>query len=298
MPAHSPTPAASKLSGFSMVELSIAIVVIAIILGGVLTGQDLIRAAEIRAGIHQLENYQSAVNNFRLRFQSIPGDFKDASTQFIAPSWSSTPILNGDGDGILRDASGVETLPANLPLEVNQHDGELAQFWYQLSASGVIDERFDGGAVLGTSFPQSKIGKGGIGVYGLIDQANYFYIGLQTPVSGSQITTSPALTPEEASAIDKKTDDGHPLEGEITAAGGSDYSGTYAVFNYASLLQTSPPLYTVLLLKKLTVFLISPAFAATTERTACVYTKAGSLANAYYAVGAGGVNCQLRKQIQ
>ncbi|MCC7259610.1 MAG: type II secretion system protein, partial [Alphaproteobacteria bacterium] len=41
--------------GFTLVELSIVMVIIGLIVGGVLVGQNLIKAAEMRATIQQIE---------------------------------------------------------------------------------------------------------------------------------------------------------------------------------------------------------------------------------------------------
>src|SRR3982751_930235 len=65
--------------GFTLIELSIVLVIIGLIVGGVLVGQDLIRAAEVRATISQIEKYNTAVNTFRGKYNALPGDL-NAST--------------------------------------------------------------------------------------------------------------------------------------------------------------------------------------------------------------------------
>src|ERR1700678_1068516 len=61
-------------SGFTLIELSIVLVIIGLIIGGILTGQDLIKAAEARAQISQIEKYQTAVNAFYNKYGYLPGD--------------------------------------------------------------------------------------------------------------------------------------------------------------------------------------------------------------------------------
>ena len=69
--------------GFTLVELSIVLVIIGLIIGGVLVGRDLITAATVRAQIAQIEKYQTAVNTFRGKYGYLPGDIPDpAVTQF------------------------------------------------------------------------------------------------------------------------------------------------------------------------------------------------------------------------
>jgi len=66
-------------SGFTLIELSIVIVIIALIVGGVLVGQDLISAAAARAQISQIEKYQTAVYTFQGKYGYLPGDISDST---------------------------------------------------------------------------------------------------------------------------------------------------------------------------------------------------------------------------
>jgi prepilin-type N-terminal cleavage/methylation domain-containing protein len=60
--------------GFTLVELSIVLVIIGLIVGGILVGRDLIRASEVRSSVSQLEKLDTAVNAFRLKYEALPGD--------------------------------------------------------------------------------------------------------------------------------------------------------------------------------------------------------------------------------
>ena len=59
------TPETKHEEGFTLLELSIVLVIIGLIVGGVLVGQDMIKGAQIRATVAQLEKYNTAVNTFR-----------------------------------------------------------------------------------------------------------------------------------------------------------------------------------------------------------------------------------------
>jgi prepilin-type N-terminal cleavage/methylation domain-containing protein len=73
-------PASRALTGrpgtaaFTLIEMSIVLVIIGLIVGGVLVGQSLISAAAVRAQISQIERYQTAVNAFRDKYSGLPGD--------------------------------------------------------------------------------------------------------------------------------------------------------------------------------------------------------------------------------
>src|ERR1700735_2843794 len=72
-----PTPLPDKYaikSGFTLIELSIVLVIIGLIVGGILTGQSLIDAAAQREQIAQIEKYNTAVRTFQGKYGYLPGD--------------------------------------------------------------------------------------------------------------------------------------------------------------------------------------------------------------------------------
>ena len=60
--------------GFTLIEVSIVLVIIGLLAGGVLVGRDLIEAAKIRQQITQIEQFKAAVNTFRAKYNALPGD--------------------------------------------------------------------------------------------------------------------------------------------------------------------------------------------------------------------------------
>jgi len=64
----------NRCDAFTLIEMSIVLVIIGLIVGAVLVGQDLIRAAEVRATIAQIEKYNTVVNTFRGKYGGLPGD--------------------------------------------------------------------------------------------------------------------------------------------------------------------------------------------------------------------------------
>jgi prepilin-type N-terminal cleavage/methylation domain-containing protein len=70
---------ASGRRGFTLIELSIVLVIIGLLVGGVLVGQDLIRSAAVRATVRQIEKYNQSVNAFRGKYNAIPGDMNAAT---------------------------------------------------------------------------------------------------------------------------------------------------------------------------------------------------------------------------
>src|ERR1035438_2217859 len=92
-----------ETAAFTLIELSIVLVIIGLIVGGVLVGQNLIAAAGVRATISQIEKYNTAVNTFRTKYNNqLPGDI-DATdaAQFGFAARGPNPG-QGDGNGIIQ----------------------------------------------------------------------------------------------------------------------------------------------------------------------------------------------------
>lgn len=199
--------------GFSLVELSIVLVILGLLTGGILAGQSLIRASELRAVTSEYQRYSAAVHTFRDKYFAIPGDMSNATAfwgvQHATPATcrttASTSALtcNGDGDGRLVDIAGSI---------------EYLRFWQQLANAGLIEGTYTG-ALTAPASPSSKLGSGVwsilyVGLSGdadtyVIEYGNFFQI--HGPTGG------PVLKPEEAWNIDTKLDDGKPASGKVIA---------------------------------------------------------------------------------
>lgn len=210
--------------GFTLIELSIVLVIIGLIVGGVLVGQDLIRAAAVRATISQVEKYNTAVNTFRGKYDALPGDMNAATAAqfgFIARGQYEG---EGDGNGILEGNACDSSATGCIYGVVAQ--GEPTVFWVDLSQAGLVDGNFTtatetswpGGTNPATYNPAAKLGNSNyIYVYSA-QSVNYFGLAAVTSMQGglSYIST-PQLTVQQAFSIDKKLDDGIPQSGNVTA---------------------------------------------------------------------------------
>lgn len=222
----------SNRSGFTLIELSIALVVIGLIVGGILVGQDLIKSAEVRAQITQIEKFNSAVNTFHGKYNSIPGDMNvNLATQFGFNV--GTSCLGNQGQ---RDGNGLID-GYQAPYTLLQGAGETEMFWQDLTstaATNLIGDQFpkDGGtsngcgpiiALSGTQmvelFPVAKIGRGNIVYVYEISGANWYGVADVTAVAtGSGNFTSYATMPViQTYNMDKKVDDGLPAAGNVQA---------------------------------------------------------------------------------
>src|SRR5580698_8278077 len=123
--------------GFTLIELSIVLVIIGLIVGGVLVGQDLIHAAGVRATISQIEKYNTAVNTFRAKYDCLPGDCANAAQFGFVPRGQYAG--EGDGNGVIEGVSANGSGNNNGSYE---NIGETTVFWVDLSQAGLIDGSF------------------------------------------------------------------------------------------------------------------------------------------------------------
>ena len=118
-----------KQSGFTLVEIAIVLVIIGLLLGGVLKGQEMIENARIKGAAADMNGIVAAYNSYLDRFHAIPGDDGPAGTiTGRGSAWAG--VTAGGTNGVLNIAQGqVFTAPAG---------SEGTAFWQQLRAAGFI----------------------------------------------------------------------------------------------------------------------------------------------------------------
>ena len=219
-----------KKSGFSLVELSIVLVILGLLTGGILGGQSLIRAAELRSLSSDLSRYSAAYNTFRDKYFAYPGDMTNATafwgsaggngsdaTCNAAISAASKAVCNGNGDGAV-DSSGAV-----------QFD-ERFYVWKELANAGLLEGNFLGRSNSGSGSASSTPGvdSPALKMSGTVitpayappvlpsDNNREWFDGAYSFntffVFGS--SGSP-LKPEEAWNLDTKLDDGMPATGRF-----------------------------------------------------------------------------------
>jgi len=173
-------------SGFTLVEIAIVLVIIGLLLGGVLKGQELITQAKIKNVANDLNGMSAAVYGYQDRYKRFPGDDNGAAAR-----WTNPAAVAGNGDAQVG-ATGVATV-----LNCSTSAVENCQFWQHLRLAGFI-----GGDAATKLSPQNAVGgvlqvqSGALGLSGLV-------------------VCSTNLLGKVANAIDAQFDDGKPGTGQV-----------------------------------------------------------------------------------
>ena len=176
----------NQQSGFTLVEIAIVLVIIGLLLGGVLKGQELITQAKIKNVANDFSGMSAAVYGYQDRYKRFPGDDNGAAAR-----WTSPAAVSGNGNAQVG-ATGVESV-----FDCSSETGENCQFWQHLRLAGFI-----GGDAATKLSPQNAVGgvlqvqNGALGLSGLL-------------------VCSTNLPGKVANAIDAQFDDGKPGTGQV-----------------------------------------------------------------------------------
>lgn len=188
--------------GFTLIEIAIVLVIIGLLVGGVLQGQELIENSRVKQAVKDMNGTAAAVFAYQDRYGRIPGDDGPIATLTArGATWAS--VTAGDADGVLEVA-------ANRSFTGQQESGA---FWQQLKAAGFISGNpADAGRL---ALPTNAWG----GVIGVLT-ANMGGNLTGNKVCASQVPGAAAI------AIDGELDDGLGASGRLRATLGSSGTNT------------------------------------------------------------------------
>tara|TARA_R110002050_G_scaffold54754_2_gene123852 strand:+ start:4076 stop:4780 length:705 start_codon:yes stop_codon:yes gene_type:complete len=194
--------------GFSLMEISVVLIVMGVLIGGTIKGYALVENAQLKTVIKNINQYRMAVNIFKDQYGSLPGDYSDASTTI------RSDLIDGNGNGQI-EGDGI-----------GRKDSEAVNFWQHLAAANLITSvgalPKNNDADFGKGIPKEKIG-GGITVVQDPDgpasmSGLWFVLGRKKGGLG----TGSVLSPKQAQALLNQVQDADPLSGDVRVGPGID----------------------------------------------------------------------------
>lgn len=211
-------------SGYTLVELSVVLTIIALVTGGLMAGRSLLEAAETRAIYTDANTYIAAVGQFEDKYGGLPGDLYNAESiwgQAAAGAACATTnnndktTCNGDGDGQIDYMASVEIFRA----------------WQQLNNAGLLEAHMTGIAgsggiyhgIPGTNIPRGVIDgsgytlayQGSAGCCAMFAATDYRHMLLFGTQTATSFANGPVITAARMYEIDQKIDDGRPGTGTL-----------------------------------------------------------------------------------
>lgn len=201
-------------SGFTLVELAIVLMIIGLLIGGILRGQELLNVTRMNTTVKQVQSYSAAVNIFQDKYDAMPGDMRTATARLVDCNGA---CVNGNGDGVV----GTRVL---LWIGGQQGVGtENTQFWKHLALSNMIAGVNPVATTpeWGSSHPAAAVSGGFDVVASMQDPADptgsafngALALRLYGNLNGAIPDQWPTLTPHQAAYIDRKIDDGFANQG-------------------------------------------------------------------------------------
>lgn len=226
-------------AGFTLVELAISLVVIGLLIGGVLKGEELIRNARATQAYKKVQEYKAAATTFRGAYGFLPGDIPNAGSRLPGCTGvcATTAAATGtNGDNTIMGVGNTYTWAFNTVHNIRiDDDSEAANFWRHMglvnmispepntlrTARYVMKSPFSMGSFVPKSLVTASSAEHPFTMNGL-----YIFM---IPVSGDGTTTygggannnGNVLSPIQARQIDVKFDDGLPYTGNVLSSRGT-----------------------------------------------------------------------------
>lgn len=223
-------------NGFTLVELSIVLVIIGLLVGGVLAGQSLIHAAEMRAVSSEYQQFQTAFGAFRDKYFAVPGDMPNAVKYWGAQAGATTDGKDNTCAGLdyTTPATGTATCNGNGDGKIGEYGGsgvdyERLRAWQHLANAGLVAGSFtavlnaSGALVAGSNVPSSKFNRSAVWLPMYFTpgapSASYHSANYRNTLLFGGILNAynqvAIVKPEDAYYIDMKVDDGKPNTGNV-----------------------------------------------------------------------------------
>ena len=210
----------NKQSGFTLIEIAIVLVIIGLLLGGVLKGQELINSAKVKNFATDFRNIPLFIYGFQDKYRSLPGDDSQVVSKVNGATLATTPVGSAQSNGVIEGAWDSTTAT-----------DESFLFWQHVRLAGLASGPTN---VADTNYAPRNADGGVIGITSNNNAAPYI-AGMQ----GTYLVCSRGILGKYARQLDASTDDGCPNTGTMRAIPGAP-AGTTTANVAAGLVAAGP----------------------------------------------------------
>ncbi len=192
-----------KNQGFTLIEIAIVLVIIGLLLGGVLKGQELINSAKVKSYATDFRNIPVYVYGYQDRFRALPGDDVSVGSHVTGGTLATAVAGTVVGDGVINGAWNSNT-----------DTNESCLFWQHVRLANLAPgpTAVDCSAT-GVYYPKNTNG----GQIGIQSNASFATITGPTAMTGSYIICSANILGSFVLQLDVTMDDGNPETGSMRA---------------------------------------------------------------------------------
>jgi len=204
----------NKQTGFTLIELAIVLVIIGLLLGGVLKGQELINSAKVKNMASDFRNAQIYIYGYQDRFHALPGDDWSAATHVAG----ATNATIGTQNGVIQGNWNTAT------------DGdESCVFWQHVRLAGYAPGTTAVSCAAGNTYQPRNADGGQFGVQsvsGFTTIATNAAGTAGTGLTGGYVACSAGILGKFAKQLDTAMDDGNTDAGAMRVTDAAGASGT------------------------------------------------------------------------
>ena len=221
----------NRQQGFTLVEMAIVLVIIGLLLGGILKGQELITSARVRNIADQNSGVQAAYYGFIDRYRQVPGDWGAANAAQAIPGVTT----GGNADGRLNDG-----------LSANDWDEALAM-WEHLSKSRFVQGSYNGGSAAPNQNDTDQAPRNAFNGFLILFRSQDYFDTNATPTEQLNLVLGAGIPVNVLAELDRKIDDGLPQSGVLrhTVTSGGKFAALSVSTADCVNLTTTPPTWDI-----------------------------------------------------
>ena len=195
----------SQQSGFTLVEIAIVLVIIGLLLGGILKGQELINSAKVKNLANDFRVIPTYIYAYQDKYKALPGD-DSAAKAHLGATPCADPCANGGGNGVINGAWNSVTAT-----------DESWQFWGHVRIANLAagPTTWTAAALSDPYAPKNAVG-GALGVNSPITGQVFI-----TGMTGTYQVCSGGIQGKFAKQLDIQMDDGNTATGSMRATDGT-----------------------------------------------------------------------------